>query len=382
MLRTIPETYSTWRGSKMNKKIPASRLTHPECSIAFIAILLYTAIILTLAGCSEDSDEPEPTAVTGKVLPIGSGAIVKLVRNDIVVDSADVDPEGNYAFSDLLGGQYDLVIMSGGYITRSHTFQVVEGQITQIGVITLEKAPPSAVIVTGKVIDSQTGEPIADALILVEYEESGTTTFTYTREDGRFTISIQTDLSPAITVSKAGYEPSEINAGDVDNIEVDLKRTSGYVPPPDGSVGLKVGDMAPDFTLPKLDGGTLSLHDTRGKVVFIDFWATWCGPCKAAIPHLQKLYGKYKSQGLIVLGIDVWEYSGVDAVKRFKDDNRLTYDILLGTDTGVDSLYEVRGIPTMWLLDRNGVITWAKLGFGSGGEVEMEKQIKAALALQ
>ena len=366
----------------MNKKIPSPRLTNPEYSIAFILILLYTAIILTIAGCGEDSDDPEPTVVTGKVLPIGSGAIVKLVRNDIVVDSADVDPEGNYTFSDLSEGQYDLVIMSGGYVTHSHTFQVVEGQITEIGAITLEKVPPSAVIVNGKVIDSQTGEPISDALILVEYGKSGTTTFTYTRKDGRFTISIQTDLSPAITVSKPGYEPSELNAEDVNNSEVDLRRTSGYVPPPDGSVGLKVGDMAPDFTLPKLDGGTLSLHDTRGKVVFIDFWATWCGPCKAAIPHLQKLYDKYKSEGLMVLGIDVWEYSGVNAVKKFKDDNKLTYDILLGTDTDVDSLYEVEGIPTVWLLDRNGVITWTHLGFGTGGEVEMERQIRAALALQ
>ena len=215
----------------MNRKRLTQRLTDFEYFIAFVSILLYTAVIFTLAGCSEDSDDPEPAAVTGKVLPIGSGAIVNLVRNDIVVDSADVDPEGNYAFSDLLEGQYDLVIMSAGYITRSHTFQVVEGQITEIGAITLEKVPPSAVIVTGKVVDSQTGEPIADALVLVEYEESGTTTFSYTRKDGRFTISIQTDLSPAITISKAGYEPSEINAGDVDNVEVDLKRTSGYVPP-------------------------------------------------------------------------------------------------------------------------------------------------------
>lgn len=366
----------------MSKEIPSPRPTHPEYSIAFITILLYTAIILTLACCGEDSDDPEPTAVTGKVLPRGSGAIVKLVYDDMVLDSADVDPEGNYAFSGLMGGQYDLVIISGGYITHSHTFQVVEGQTTQIEAITLEKVPPGAVIVNGKVTDSRTDEPIPDALILVEYEKSDMTTFTYTRKDGRFTIGIQTDLSPAITVSKAGYESSELSAGDVDNIEVDLKRASGNLLPPDGSVHLKVGDMAPDFTLPKLGGGTFSLHDTKGKVVFIDFWATWCGPCRAAIPHLQKFYEKYKSQGLIVLGVDVWEYSGVDAVKRFRDSYKLTYDILLGTDTGIDSLYEVEGIPTMWLLDRNGVITWTQEGYGPGLEVEVERQIKAALALQ
>ncbi len=366
----------------MNRRIHSLRLIHPKYSIAFIVILLYTAIMLTVAGCGEDSEEPDPTAVTGKVLPVGSGAIVKLVRGDIVVDSADVDPEGNYAFSDLLGGEYNLVIMAGGYVTQSQTLQVVEGQITEIGTITLEEVPPSAVIVTGRVTDSQTGEPIPDALILVEYGKSGTTTFTYTRRDGRFTISIQTDLLPAITVSKAGYESSELNAVDVDNAEVDLRRASGYVPPPDGSEGLNVGDVAPNFTLQKLGGGTLSLHETRGKVVFIDFWATWCGPCKAAIPHLQKFYEKYKSEGLMVLGIDVWEIGGVDAVKKFKDDNKLTYDILLGTDTGVDSLYEVEGIPTMWLLDRNGVITWTALGFGPGREVEMEREIRATLALQ
>jgi thiol-disulfide isomerase/thioredoxin len=283
---------------------------------------------------------------------------------------------------DMAEGEYNLMLLADGYMSYSQPITVTEEQITEVEEIMLKevKKLPGTVTITGKVTDSKTSEPIADAL--VECGLDDTKTFTYTKKDGSFAISIQPDLVSNITISKTGYESSEIPTADVDTVEVSLTELPGSVPPPSGAMGLNVGDVAPDFTLPKLDGGTMSLHDTRGKVVLIDFWATWCGPCKAAIPHVQKLYEKHKSKGFVVLGVDVWEREGKDVVKKFRDDYGLTYDILLDTDGTVPDLYQVRGIPSAWLLDRNGIIVWSKLGFGPGGEVELEKQILAALAFE
>jgi thiol-disulfide isomerase/thioredoxin len=345
-------------------------------------VLLLCAIMSAFAGCDEEEVEPQPTGIMGTVFPLGIGATVKIMRSGSVLASVDVDSEGGYMVLDMAEGEYNLMLLADGYMSYSQPITVTEEQITEVEEIMLKevKKLPGTVTITGKVTDSKTSEPIADAL--VECGLDDTKTFTYTKKDGSFAISIQPDLVSNITISKTGYESSEIPTADVDTVEVSLTELPGSVPPPSGAMGLNVGDVAPDFTLPKLDGGTMSLHDTRGKVVLIDFWATWCGPCKAAIPHVQKLYEKHKSKGFVVLGVDVWEREGKDVVKKFRDDYGLTYDILLDTDGTVPDLYQVRGIPSAWLLDRNGIIVWSKLGFGPGGEVELEKQILAALAFE
>jgi peroxiredoxin len=135
------------------------------------------------------------------------------------------------------------------------------------------------------------------------------------------------------------------------------------------------GDAASDFTLQDMSGKSVKLSDYKGRVVLIDFWATWCPPCRAAMPGLEKLHKAYKDKGLVVLAISL-DMGGWDSVKSFIADHGLTYLVLKGTDD-VSDQYEVRTIPMMLVVNKEGRITKRYLGFGS--EEDLEKDIKAAL---
>jgi cytochrome c biogenesis protein CcmG/thiol:disulfide interchange protein DsbE len=114
--------------------------------------------------------------------------------------------------------------------------------------------------------------------------------------------------------------------------------------------------LAPDFTLATPDGATVRLADLRGKVVLLNFWATWCPPCKAEMPDLDVLQRTYgESQGLVVLGINLQE--GAGTVASFVQERNLGFPVLLDTDGSVTSdLYQVRPLPTSFIIDRQGYI--------------------------
>jgi cytochrome c biogenesis protein CcmG, thiol:disulfide interchange protein DsbE len=118
---------------------------------------------------------------------------------------------------------------------------------------------------------------------------------------------------------------------------------------------------APNFSLRTIDGNTISLQDLRGKFVVLNFWATWCGPCKAETPLLQKLFEKYKDDGVIVIGINRNE-SSVE-LRAFIEKYNMTYPILLdpGEKVSVD-LYETDSIPRTFFIDENGIIRDSTLG--------------------
>lgn len=132
---------------------------------------------------------------------------------------------------------------------------------------------------------------------------------------------------------------------------------------------------AADFKLQDLSGKSVKLSDFRGRPVLLDFWATWCPPCRESIPAIEKIHENYNGRGLVVLGISVDE-GGWDSVSAFVQQNRITYPVLKGTDN-VSSEYQVRTIPMAILLNRDGKIVKRYLGFG--GEDELEKDIKALL---
>jgi peroxiredoxin len=123
---------------------------------------------------------------------------------------------------------------------------------------------------------------------------------------------------------------------------------------------LQIGDVAPDFTLPTLSGEEVSLRDFRGKVVLLNFWATWCGPCRSETPDLQRLYEKYQDQNLVVVGVSVDEADTVEAVPGFIEEFGLTYPILLDTDLQTSVAYEgnfyLGGIPKSYFIDPAGVV--------------------------
>lgn len=134
-------------------------------------------------------------------------------------------------------------------------------------------------------------------------------------------------------------------------------------------------DVAPDFTLQDMNGKTVSLSNFKGKVVIIDFWATWCPPCRAAIPGLERLYKAYNTKGLVVLGISVDE-GGWDLVKEFETGLGVTYPVLKGTED-VSVKYLVRSIPMLVITDRAGKVRKRFIGMMS--EEDLENEVKTLL---
>jgi peroxiredoxin len=134
---------------------------------------------------------------------------------------------------------------------------------------------------------------------------------------------------------------------------------------------------AVDFTLADLSGTPHSLSDYQGKVVLVDFWATWCGPCREEIPHLAKLYEAYGSQGLVVLGVGLDKEA---SLAEFVSENGISYVVLVD-ETGVTgNLYSVKGIPRTLIIDKKGRIAFDHTGFAPGMEVTMEQEIRTLLA--
>ena len=132
---------------------------------------------------------------------------------------------------------------------------------------------------------------------------------------------------------------------------------------------------APDFTLQDVSGKNVRLADLKGRVVLLEFWATWCPPCRAEIPTIERLHTQYGSKGLTILAVSLDE-GGWDGVKAFAAEHKITYTVLKGTEE-VSSKYMVRLIPTMFLIDKQGIIK--KQSMGGGSDDSLEQEIKALL---
>jgi thiol-disulfide isomerase/thioredoxin len=136
---------------------------------------------------------------------------------------------------------------------------------------------------------------------------------------------------------------------------------------------------APAFSLKDSNGKTVSLTDYKGKVVLLNFWATWCGPCKIEIPWFVEFEQKYKDQGFAVLGVAMDE-EGWDVVKPYLNEKKINYRMLLGTET-VGQLYGgVDSLPTTFLIDRTGKIASVHVGLVSKGDYknEIEQLVQAS----
>lgn len=124
-----------------------------------------------------------------------------------------------------------------------------------------------------------------------------------------------------------------------------------------------VGRLAPDFTLKTLDGQTVTLSELRGRPVLINFWASWCGPCRLEMPHLQAAYEQYQDKGFTVIAVDVKFDEGPEAVRAFIDELGLTF-LVVKDETGAVEIdkYNVLGYPTSVFIDRDGVIQYVHRG--------------------
>jgi thiol-disulfide isomerase/thioredoxin len=131
--------------------------------------------------------------------------------------------------------------------------------------------------------------------------------------------------------------------------------------------------LPPDFTLKTLDGQEITLSKFKGKVVLLDFWATWCGPCREAIPHLISLQKTYQEKGFEVIGMNV-DKGDAETVRRFVKSMDIPYPITLTPEEVVRN-YGVTGLPTTILIDKQGKIRQKLLGYNS----KISKQITSTV---
>ncbi len=141
---------------------------------------------------------------------------------------------------------------------------------------------------------------------------------------------------------------------------VQEETTTENIPTP---TGVTVGNIAQDFTLKNLSGETVTLSDYRGKTVILNFFATWCGPCKAETADLKEIYDETKDD-VVVLSVNLisTEQGGVDDVKAYIDDQNVTYTVLLDVDNAVSDTYRVRALPTNIFINGEGAIVYRHIG--------------------
>jgi peroxiredoxin len=128
----------------------------------------------------------------------------------------------------------------------------------------------------------------------------------------------------------------------------------------DVKVGNRIGFTAPDFTLPTTDNKEFKLSDYRGKPVILNFWASWCGPCRYEVPAFKSFYEKYGDEGVPIIAVNTQD--NPDSAIAYAKSDGLKFTIPVDPQGKVANLYNVRGLPTTYFIDKNGIITSIKIG--------------------
>jgi peroxiredoxin len=140
---------------------------------------------------------------------------------------------------------------------------------------------------------------------------------------------------------------------------------------------VKLSAAAPDFTLKSASGPNLRLAEQRGQVVMVNFWATWCGPCRVELPHLSRLHDTYKKAGFAVLGVNIDNnpQQAIDLAQRLG----VSFPVLLDTNKAVVTAYDLRDMPATVLIDRDGRVRHIYRGYKDGAEQTYEQHLRALL---
>lgn len=130
-------------------------------------------------------------------------------------------------------------------------------------------------------------------------------------------------------------------------------------------------EKLPDFTLASMTGQRVNLRSLEGKhVVVVNFWATWCGPCRMEIPDFNKIYATYRDKGLEILGVSL-DHAPEQQVSAFMRSIPIDYPVLLGSPQ-LGAQYQIQGLPTTFIVDRNGRVVWKRIGLVQAGQLQYE----------
>ena len=179
-------------------------------------------------------------------------------------------------------------------------------------------------------------------------------------------MNIRNRMAGAVLVACCAFGPVTTPAADL--------------PPLSHSLTKQAPKPAPALKLKDLDGKTLDLAQLKGKVVLINFWATWCPPCRKELPSMERLWRQLKDQGLVVLGVNVGE--SADEVFAFSNglETPLTFPLLLDEDSSVAQSWPVKGLPTTYLVDKRGRIAFGVIGGREFDSPAIVEQVRGLLA--
>jgi len=140
---------------------------------------------------------------------------------------------------------------------------------------------------------------------------------------------------------------------------------------------VNVGGDAPDFALRSAAGDNLRLSEHRGQVVMINFWATWCGPCRQEMPKLDEIFARYEQAGFTLLGVNIDE--DVERAQRLADELGVSFPLLFDDDQSVSRLYDVQAMPMTVMVDRSGKVRNVHYGYRPGMEQRYLDEVRALL---
>ena len=144
------------------------------------------------------------------------------------------------------------------------------------------------------------------------------------------------------------------------------------------ATGTEVGALMPEYSALWLDGSKFDLGNRKGKVVLLNLWATWCGPCRFEIPELQTIHNRYAAKNFEVIGVSVDE-SGAESVRDFVKEHEMTYPVVLDAEGKLANVFQTSVLPTSVVIDRNGRIVWKKFGAIMPEDQELKKAIESSL---
>ena len=140
-----------------------------------------------------------------------------------------------------------------------------------------------------------------------------------------------------------------------------------------------LGQPAPDFALRSMEGENVRLSEHTGEVVLINFWATWCGPCRQEMPQLDQIYGKYRRAGLVLFSVNLDEADNLAAAKEMAQTLRISYPVLFDARKDVARAYQAATMPLTVLIDREGVVRYVSEGYKVGYEVRYTDKLRELL---